>query len=79
MARIPAAAVSVEDAQAMARMQARGQNITLHLYMEGGGRAATHRHTARQGGRMMMMVVGGDGVVQARTCLRRCRITWWRS
>jgi carboxypeptidase Q len=33
--RIPAAAVAVEDADAMARMQARGQRITVSLYMEG--------------------------------------------
>lgn len=33
--RIPAAAVAVEDAEAMARMQARGQRITVSLYMEG--------------------------------------------
>lgn len=33
--QIPAAAVAVEDAEAMARMQARGQRITVSLYMEG--------------------------------------------
>lgn len=32
---IPAAAVAVEDADAMARMQARGQRVTVSLYMEG--------------------------------------------
>jgi hypothetical protein len=43
--RIPAAAVSLEDAEAMARMQARGQNITLHLYMEG----EADKHPSRTG------------------------------
>lgn len=33
-ATIPAAAVSVEDAAQMARMQARGQNVTVSMYME---------------------------------------------
>lgn len=32
--RIPAAAVTIEDADALARMQERGQNITLRLKME---------------------------------------------
>jgi len=32
--RIPAAAVTIEDADALARMQERGQNITLRLTME---------------------------------------------
>ena len=32
--RIPAAAVTIEDADALARMQERGQNITLRLRME---------------------------------------------
>jgi hypothetical protein len=34
VAKIPAAAVAVEDAESMARMQERGQKITVRLYME---------------------------------------------
>jgi len=32
--KIPTAAITVEDAEMMARMQARGQKIRVHLYME---------------------------------------------
>ena len=32
--RIPAAAISVEDAYMFKRMQNRGQKIVLHLYLE---------------------------------------------
>jgi carboxypeptidase Q len=32
--KIPCAAITVEDAEMFARMQARGQNITVHLILE---------------------------------------------
>lgn len=42
--KIPAAAVTIEDADAMSRMYARGQNITLSLYMEGRNLPETESH-----------------------------------